>query len=204
MAMSSRSWTRRGREAGVAPAPAGRTGWARWLPALLLLATATSARAELWGDFTYSVNADTTSVTVTGYAGAGGAVDIPGIIDNKPVTAIAYGAFRTCTTMTSVTIPAGVTTIGDAAFQYCAALTGMAMPDTVTDLGRRALYPRPSRRRSLIAHGHTPTYAATPRRRARPLLAVGCPLRGGRTGVAFPPSGSGAEPYTPDRRGGVP
>ncbi len=49
------------------------------------------AKAEVWGDFAYSVNPDTTSVTVTGYGGEGGAVDSPAITGVDPSHGSAAG-----------------------------------------------------------------------------------------------------------------
>ena len=64
-------------------------------------------------------------ITITGYAGTGGAVTIPNTINGLPVTAIGSGAFQNCASLTSVTIPASVTNLGGSAFASCAGLTGV-------------------------------------------------------------------------------
>ena len=69
------------------------------------------------------------------YKGPGGDVTIP-----AGVTEIGYGAFRGCTSLTSVTIPAGVTEIGAWAFQGCANLTSVTIPAGVTEIGSSAFF----------------------------------------------------------------
>jgi autotransporter-associated beta strand protein len=72
------------------------------------------------GDFKYTVAGST--VTITGYTGAGGAVSIPGLVNGLPVTAIGSSAFLGKTAITSVVIPNGVTSIGGNAFLYCSGI----------------------------------------------------------------------------------
>jgi BspA type Leucine rich repeat region (6 copies) len=132
------------------------------LPQMLFLLTfAWAANAGQSGDFTYST--DGTNVTITGYTGAGGAVDIPDTITNLPVVSIGDGAFSSQGGITSVTIPASVTNIGveafydcynlaglvisasvtrigPSAFASCTSLTGVTIPDSVTNLGASAFY----------------------------------------------------------------
>src|SRR5512140_883590 len=92
-----------------------RTAWVPLLLVLLALSPAVQAQ------FTYATNNDT--ITITGYTGPGGAVDIPGIINGLPVTSIGGSAFRNSTNLTRVTIPNNVTNIGDIAFAFCSSLT---------------------------------------------------------------------------------
>ena len=47
-------------------------------------------------------------------------------------------AFRSCSSLTSVTIPSSVTSIGDYAFTYCSRLTSVTIPSSVTSIGDRA------------------------------------------------------------------
>ncbi|HCE45896.1 MAG TPA: hypothetical protein DET40_20315 [Lentisphaeria bacterium] len=84
------------------------------LVVLIVFSFVLSAKALQFGDFTYTDSG--TAITITDYTGPGGAVDIPGTIDGKPVTSIGYCAFYQCTAMTSVTIPDSVTSIGRSAF----------------------------------------------------------------------------------------
>ena len=116
-----------------------RIGWAGWLPALFLLATAAAAGAGTNGDFTYAINQDST-ITITGYIGPGGAAIIPAAIESKPVASIWPYAFRDCTSLTSVTIPASVTSIGNDVFNGCASLTNVMIGAGVTSIGNSAFW----------------------------------------------------------------
>ena len=54
------------------------------------------------------------------------------------VTEIGDGAFRYCTSLTSIEIPSSVTKIGDEAFQLCTSLTSIEIPSSVTKIGSYA------------------------------------------------------------------
>lgn len=97
----------------------------------LMCALASTTHAQ---DFNYIANAD--SITITGYAGAGGDIVIPDTINSLPVTTIRVSAFRGKTNLTSVTIGSSVTSIGDAAFMGCNKLTSITLPNNVTTIGR--------------------------------------------------------------------
>jgi hypothetical protein len=97
---------------------------------LLLLAVPPAAKAQ----FECSTNADGTSVTITNYAGSGGAVTIPTNINGFTVTGIGEEAFY-YSAMTSVTIPASITAIGQEAFYGCGDLVTVAIPSSVTNIG---------------------------------------------------------------------
>ncbi len=49
-------------------------------------------------------------------------------------------AFRGCTSLTSITIPASVTEIGMTAFQDCTSLKSVTIPESVTYIGSEAFY----------------------------------------------------------------
>jgi len=71
------------------------------------------------GSFTYE-ETESGEVTITSFGeDITGELIIPKSIDGKPVTTIADGAFRNCTGLTVVRIPASVTNIGKYAFAGC-------------------------------------------------------------------------------------
>ncbi|MEN9671949.1 MAG: hypothetical protein RL553_214, partial [Planctomycetota bacterium] len=78
---------------------------------------------------------DGTSVTITGYNGPGGAVNIPAVLNNLPVTTIGVNAFINKVSITSINIPNSVTTIGNNAFSGCSGLTSLTIPGSVITIG---------------------------------------------------------------------
>ena len=136
-------------------------GKALGLATLFFCTLPISARAQ---DYTYTTNStDTNSITITGYIGAGGAVDIPSNIMDRTVTSIGTNAFYQGSNLTSITIPnsvtnignyafygctgltsiaigGGVASIGNYAFRLCTSLTSVAIPDSVTSIGTYAFY----------------------------------------------------------------
>jgi len=100
------------------------------------------------------------AITITLYTGSGGAVVIPGTINNRQVTTIGDGihsvfaytsvssvtvtnnvtliqtnAFQMASSITNVIMGTNVTTIGNGAFFYCNGLTSVKIPSSVTNLG---------------------------------------------------------------------
>lgn len=71
-----------------------------------------------------------------------GEVVIPEVVDydgeSLPVIGISEDAFRDCTGLTAVHIPATVTTIGERAFRNCIGLTSVSLPDGLIRLGNQA------------------------------------------------------------------
>ena len=84
--------------------------------------------------FSYTINEDGNSVTISQYNGNGGDVVIPSEIDGKNVTGIGVAAFRECRNLTNVTIPDRVTSIGSGAFLGCNNLKSITIPDSVTSI----------------------------------------------------------------------
>jgi hypothetical protein len=99
----------------------------------LLLAFPLAGQAE---DYYYTI--DGSNITITGYTGPGGAVVIPSNIVGKAVTSIGSWAFRSCYSLTSVTMPNSITNIGEKAFIYCTNLTSVIIPNNTKCLGRKA------------------------------------------------------------------
>ena len=98
-----------------------------------------TAQAEERTDdgFYYEENKDG-GITITGYTGDETELVIPREIDGKGVTSIGDNAFRDCSSLTSIKIPAGVTSIGVSAFEECYGLTSIEIPAGVTSIGGSA------------------------------------------------------------------
>ena len=60
-----------------------------------------------------------------------------GVIEfDAPIAAIGERVFRSCSTLSSFTIPDSVTLIGESAFSGCSSLTSITIPDGVTEIGQ--------------------------------------------------------------------
>jgi autotransporter-associated beta strand protein len=86
--------------------------------------------------FTYTIN--NREVTITGYTGTGGDVEIPATINGDPVTSIGGGAFLDRADLSSISIPNSVTSIGGTAFKNCRNLSSMIIPSSVITVGEEA------------------------------------------------------------------
>lgn len=100
--------------------------------------TANAAGTLTEGDYSYTVNKDAETVTITKYNGTNTAVVIPGTLGGKAVTMIGNRAFENRTSLTSVTIPDSVTAIDSVAFAGCTSLTSITIPDGVTEIADAA------------------------------------------------------------------
>ena len=79
--------------------------------------------------------------------GSGNSTDMAGFIDGlndafKQFGPLFFGsgAFRSCSSLKSVSIPASVTKIGDGAFYQCTSLASVTIPEGVTEIGKLAFY----------------------------------------------------------------
>ena len=132
------------------------------LAALFIASTHQTLLGATSGDWTYSVSDN--QATITGYSGAGGAVDIPAVMNEisvvrvgqyssifgdgnstvtsvtipNGVTIIGEDAFFRCRSLASITIPEGVTSIGNSAFRSCTSLASITIPESVTSIGYAA------------------------------------------------------------------
>jgi hypothetical protein len=113
----------------------------RLLTIFLSIALLGNAGAAVSGLYTYTVNADNASVTITDYpTNEIGALVIVDTLGGYPVTSIGGNAFFQCGSLTSVTIPDSVTSIGTSAFSNCSSLTSVTIPDSVTSIGSEAFF----------------------------------------------------------------
>jgi hypothetical protein len=91
-------------------------------------------------DFQYVVQKFDTSpsVTITRYTGSAEAVMVPAEINGLPVVSIGGGVFERCSSIVSVSLPAGITTIRNFAFYGCTGLISVTIPARVTAVGDAA------------------------------------------------------------------
>ena len=85
----------------------------------------------------YSVS-ENTITGLTDYGKSLTVLNIPSVIDGKPVTSIGGSAFSGCKGLTSVTIPDSVTSLGELAFSNCTGLTSVTIGNGVTSIGNQA------------------------------------------------------------------
>ena len=90
-------------------------------------------------DLTVEVTYETTN-----YNSYSGKITIPDTVTYNgktyAVTSIGEYAFRSCSHLTSITIPDAVTSIGSSAFYNCTSLTSVTIGDAVTSIGNYAFY----------------------------------------------------------------
>lgn len=90
------------------------------------------AQWEKWNsesDFTWT---EGVGITITGFSGSGETIVIPGIIDGKPVTGIAHGAFRGSEAK-RVILPGSVERVAAGAFDSCE-LESVVLFDTIVEI----------------------------------------------------------------------
>ena len=84
------------------------------------------------GETGYTVKASSEDIS--------GAVVIPATYNGKPVTYIDDRAFKNCTGLTGITIPASVTAIERSAFDRCTGIAEITVPATVRTVGGNAFF----------------------------------------------------------------
>src|SRR5437899_6498665 len=72
-------------------------------------------------------------ITITGYTGPGGYVNIPSSISGLPVTSIGDSAFSGAN-LTGVTIPDSVTNLGGSVFLNCSSLASVTIGQGITTI----------------------------------------------------------------------
>jgi hypothetical protein len=96
-----------------------------------------AAPMKMQAQFGCATNPDNT-LTITNYAGPGGAVVIPTNINDLTVTVIGPDVFFSGASITSVSLPESITSIGNFAFANCTGLSAVAFPTNVTNIGMGA------------------------------------------------------------------
>lgn len=82
-------------------------------------------------DFTYTINTDHKTCTITGVRNKkDDAIILPDTINGYTITAIADNAFSGCSSLKTVYLPSAVTSIGTYAFRNCTALTNITFAGT--------------------------------------------------------------------------
>ena len=77
------------------------------------------AATEKVGDYTWTYEITAGEAEVQGVSPATGSVSIPATLGGKPVTSIGYGAFYSCSGLTSVAMPDSVAYVAPYAFENC-------------------------------------------------------------------------------------
>lgn len=104
------------------------------LPALLLQLRLSAADLS---DLTYDATGDTVTITDC-HRNAAGALEIPELIEGKPVTVIGESAFNSCFQLVTVILPSTVRTIGDFGFANCLSLEEVPLPEGLEAIGQAA------------------------------------------------------------------
>jgi hypothetical protein len=96
------------------------------IPIVLLLGVSLlGLPAALQAQFAFTTNNG--AITITGYAGDGGAVIIPGETNGYPIRGIGNQAFYSKSNVTSVLIPESIIMIGSSSFARCVSLTAITV-----------------------------------------------------------------------------
>ncbi|MBQ9713773.1 MAG: leucine-rich repeat domain-containing protein [Clostridia bacterium] len=91
-------------------------------------------------DVVYTLSADETYATVTGYEGDEPRVAIAQFYEGVPVRYIAERAFENCLEISRVILPKNIVGIGACAFYNCSNFSGIFIHDNVKEIGKNAFY----------------------------------------------------------------
>lgn len=101
---------------------------------VVVVANTTVSTNGVYATNDYIFTTNNGAITITGYAGPGGAISIPASINGLPVVNIGNSAFQFKNVTTAI-IPNTVTNIGALAFYYCTSLTNVSIPNGVIAIG---------------------------------------------------------------------
>lgn len=110
----------------------------------------------------YSINREDKTATVSSYQNLDETiksveVTIPStiIVDNETytVTTIGKSAFKRCSILTKINIPASITSIDSEAFYRCIGLSEIVIPSSVKTIGEKAFYNCSTMRKAVIGNG---------------------------------------------------
>ena len=88
----------------------------------------------------YTYNEYYTSNDVIGFCAFKGCSRLTSLTLPAGITSIGSYAFEGCSGLTSLTLPAGITKIGDGAFSGCSGLTSLTLPAGITKIGFGAFH----------------------------------------------------------------
>ena len=88
----------------------------------------------------YTLDKTNSTASVTGYESGITTANIKATVEGCTVIDIWAGAFKNCSSLTSVNIPSSVTIIWDEAFYGCSSLTSIKIPSSVTSIWDRSFY----------------------------------------------------------------
>ncbi|WP_019678119.1 leucine-rich repeat domain-containing protein [Ruminococcus flavefaciens] len=100
---------------------------------MTLLAPMTEIETASAGSFDYSIFEG--EVTVTGYSGEPGIIEIPEFIRGCPVTEVRDNAFYNCHSLKSISLPDTVLKIGHHSFYACYELEEVRLPAELEEIG---------------------------------------------------------------------
>ncbi|MDA7510905.1 DUF5011 domain-containing protein [Verrucomicrobia bacterium] len=110
-------------------------------------------------DLSYSVVGEEVHITECSWE-ASGTLDIPSIIEGKPVTRLLFHSFRDCKNLEKVHIPDSVTTIEESAFDQCINLTEVTIGKGLASLGAWALNSDCDRLKFITVHPENPHFSS--------------------------------------------